>query len=81
MSTPPEFPAGTPFRAAATITNESETAGVVEVTFTVADTIYAYADYPQVTPQELADHISDLYQSRGWPELKFKGRPEEVPVN
>ncbi|MFB8025478.1 hypothetical protein ACFQ6U_09795 [Streptomyces sp. NPDC056465] len=74
-----DFTDGTEFRAEASM---SESDLMMDMTFTVrVDKPNGLPSAQDITPLEVAQALSALAQSKGWPPLTFYGTPPPVALN
>jgi len=74
-----EFMDGTEFRADQSM---SESDLMMEMSFKVrVDKPNGYPSAQDITPLEVAQALSALAQSKGWPPLTFYGTPPPAPLN
>lgn len=74
-----EFMDGTEFRADHSM---AETDLMMEMSFKVrVDKPNGYPSAQDITPLEVAQALSVLAQSKGWPPLTFYGTPPPAPLN
>ncbi|TXS00691.1 hypothetical protein EAO73_26035 [Streptomyces sp. col6] len=78
-TTPVEFMDGSEFRADHTM---AESDLMMEMSFKVrVDKPNGYPSAQDITPLEVAQALSALAQSKGWPPLTFYGTPPPAPLN
>ncbi|MDF6060618.1 hypothetical protein FKO01_54185 [Mesorhizobium sp. B2-3-3] len=78
-TTTPEFMEGTDFRADASM---AESDLMMDLTFKIrVDKPNGYPSAQDITPLEVAQALSALAQSKGWPPLTFYGTPPPVALN
>ncbi|MFD8406117.1 hypothetical protein ACFV1G_15755 [Streptomyces anulatus] len=74
-----EFMEGTEFRADASM---AESDLMMDVSFKLrVDKPNGYPSAQDITPLEVAEALSALAQSKGWPPLTFYGAPPPVALN
>ncbi|WUS95275.1 hypothetical protein OHA46_00660 [Streptomyces sp. NBC_00708] len=78
-TTPVEFMDGSEFKADHTM---AESDLMMEMSFKVrVDKPNGYPSAQDITPLEVAQALSALAQSKGWPPLTFYGTPPPAPLN
>ncbi|MGW0914549.1 twin-arginine translocation signal domain-containing protein [Streptomyces sp. NPDC002784] len=74
-----EFAAHTFFKGRTYRTIGDDTHAEVEIEFRVAN--HEVPSALAITPLEIADLLSELAASRGWPPITFYGTPAPAPLN
>ncbi|GAA3093868.1 hypothetical protein GCM10017687_00210 [Streptomyces echinatus] len=78
-TTAAEFPQGTLFEGRASLNADRDMPYDLEIKFSVRNPEAPAAS--AITPQQIAELLSDFAASKGWPPVTFYGTPAPAPLN